>query len=116
MGGPFMPAGRPRKQVDEKQIEMLAGFGCTVAEIAGALGVSKDTLERNYAARIEKGREQAKISLRRMQFKSAEAGNVTMQIWLGKQLLGQKDHNVQEHAGIVGLQLVHSVPQPQREE
>jgi transcriptional regulator with XRE-family HTH domain len=111
-----MPAGRPRKQVDEQQIESLARIGCTVAEIAAALGVSKDTLERNYAAPIEKGREHAKISLRRMQFKSAEAGNVTMQIWLGKQLLGQKDHTVQENTGNVGLQLVHSVPQPQRKD
>ena len=32
-----------------------------------------------------------KMSLRRQQFKSAEAGNVTMQIWLGKQWLGQTD-------------------------
>ena len=32
-----------------------------------------------------------KISLRRWQFKSAEAGNVTMQIWLGKQYLGQRE-------------------------
>ena len=31
------------------------------------------------------------MSLRRQQFKSAEAGNVTMQIWLGKQYLGQTD-------------------------
>jgi hypothetical protein len=51
-----------------------------------------------------------------MQFKSAEGGNVTMQIWLGKQLLGQKDHTVQENMGNVGLQLVHSVPQPKRED
>jgi len=26
-----------------------------------------------------------------MQWKSAEKGNVTMQIWLGKQILGQAD-------------------------
>ena len=32
-----------------------------------------------------------KMSLRRQQFKSAEAGNITMQIWLGKQYLGQTD-------------------------
>ena len=32
-----------------------------------------------------------KMSLRRQQFKSAENGNVTMQIWLGKQWLGQTD-------------------------
>jgi hypothetical protein len=28
-----------------------------------------------------------------MQYTSAEAGNVTMQIWLGKQWLGQTDKN-----------------------
>jgi hypothetical protein len=111
-----MPAGRPRKQVDERQIESLVGIGCTVAEIAASCGVSKDTLERNYAALIEKGREHAKCSLRRMQFKSAESGNVTMQIWLGKQLLGQKDHTLAEQSGSIGLQLVHSVPQPKRED
>lgn len=44
-----------------------------------------------------------KISLRRMQFRSAENGSVPMQIWLGKQYLEQKekqevekstDHNI----------------------
>jgi hypothetical protein len=34
--------------------------------------------------------------LRRMQFESANKGNVTMQIWLGKQYLGQSDHPVNE--------------------
>ena len=32
-----------------------------------------------------------KMSLRREQWRSAEKGNVTMQIWLGKQWLGQTD-------------------------
>lgn len=38
-----------------------------------------------------------KASLRRMQFKSAEDGNVTMQIWLGKQMLGQRDKSEIDH-------------------
>jgi hypothetical protein len=50
--------------------------------------------------------------LRRTQFKSAEAGNVTMQIWLGKELLGQRDHTEQEHTGSVGGQLVDDCPRP----
>ena len=82
---------RPRKDVDEKQVERAAAIGCTVAEIAVVLGVSKDTLERRFAASIEKGRERGRRSLRRMQWKTAKAGNPTMQIWLGKQLLGQAD-------------------------
>ncbi len=31
------------------------------------------------------------ISLRRMQFKKAQVGNVPMLIWLGKQYLGQSE-------------------------
>lgn len=87
-----MPAGRPRKELDPKQVEKMASIGCTDKEIAVALNCSSDTLTRNFADHLEKGRENCKSSLRRMQWKSAQAGNVTMQIWLGKQLLGQKDH------------------------
>ena len=32
-----------------------------------------------------------KIKLRKLQWKSAEKGNVTMQIFLGKNILGQQD-------------------------
>ena len=32
-----------------------------------------------------------------MQWKSAEQGNVSMQIWLGKQMLGQSDKQEIEH-------------------
>jgi hypothetical protein len=31
------------------------------------------------------------MSLRRMQWEKAQTGNTTMLIWLGKQMLGQKD-------------------------
>jgi hypothetical protein len=82
---------RPRKPVDENTVQRLAGIGCTVAEIAAVTGVDKRTLERGYAASIEKGRERGKRSLRRMQWKAAKTGNVTMMIWLGKQLLAQAD-------------------------
>jgi hypothetical protein len=38
--------------------------------------------------RAEGGRK----SLRRMQYESATKGNIAMQIWLGKQYLGQRDN------------------------
>lgn len=94
---------RPRKQVDEEVIVRLARIGCTVAEIAAVTGCSKDTLERRFAASIEKGREQGRRSLRRMQWKAAKGGNVTMQIWLGKQLLGQTDKQETTHSGNLTL-------------
>lgn len=83
--------GRPLKQVDTDQIYTLAQLWCTQEEIAAHTGVSVDTLERNYADIIKKGKEEGKASLRRMQWRSALDGNVTMQIWLGKNILKQTD-------------------------
>lgn len=84
-------AGRPPADVDAEDVEKLAVLMCTMEEIAAHFNVSVDTLERNFADVIKRGRERGKESLRRMQWKSAMDGNVTMQIWLGKQILKQKE-------------------------
>ena len=83
---------RPKKhKIDKKQIEQLASFGCNNREMASFFGCSSDLLEKSYSEFITKGREKGKIRLRQMQWKAAEKGNVTMLIWLGKQVLGQTD-------------------------
>ncbi|MGA2265321.1 MAG: hypothetical protein ABSH10_02695 [Phycisphaerae bacterium] len=82
---------RPRKKLDPVLIEKLASVGNPVTAIATILGCSPDTLQRRFAAVIKKGRENANNSLRIKQFQLAMGGNVTMLIWLGKQLLGQSD-------------------------
>ena len=86
--------GRPKKFIDLEMVERLAHIQCTHAEIASALSVSVDTLTRNkhFAEVYKRGAEGGRKSLRRMQFESANRGNVVMQIWLGKQYLGQSDH------------------------
>ena len=85
-------AGRPKKyDLDTKQVIDLAGFGCTNTEMASFFGCSETTLTRNYGEYLTKGRDEGKIRLRQLQWTSAKKGNVTMQIWLGKQLLGQSD-------------------------
>ena len=83
--------GRPRKEIDEKQLQKLASMLCTMEEMDAFFDCSVDTLERNFAYTIKKGRNLGKMSLRRMQFEKAQSGNTTMLIWLGKQILGQKD-------------------------
>jgi hypothetical protein len=84
---------RPRKSIDYGLVESMAQIHCTQEEIAEVLGISVRTLQRRakFCRIYKKGREKGKASVRRMQFKSAEKGNVTMQIWLGKQILGQRD-------------------------
>ena len=93
--------GRPKKyNLDTKQVEQLAGYGCTDTEIASFFNISRTTLERNYEQYLTKGRESGKIRLRQMQWASAKKGNVAMLIWLGKQLLGQTDKQEINHVDL----------------
>jgi len=83
--------GRPPIQIDPEIVKNLAMIQCTTEEIASVLGVSKDTLERRFAATIKEGRETGRSSLRRHMWKKVEGGNVVMMIWLSKQILGMRD-------------------------
>ena len=88
-----------KDKINKAQFENLCGMWCTLIEIAEFFGVSEDTVESwckdTYGERFsdiyKKKCSKGNISLRRWQLKSAEKGNVTMQIWLGKQHLGQKE-------------------------
>ena len=85
--------GRPKKKLDYELVEKLASIHCTQEEIAEVLSVSARTLQRDreFCRIYKKGMQMGKISIRRAQFKKALDGDTSMLIWLGKQLLGQKD-------------------------
>ena len=89
--------GRKKIILDTEQIQRLASMQCTTKEIAFVLGVSIDTLNRNYKEHIELGKAEGKILLRRAQWRNAvEKDNVTMQIWLGKNILKQTDQPIDD--------------------
>lgn len=94
--------GRPKKNLSKEQwasVDYMCMIHCTGEEIAGVLGMDYDTLNRNcketkgmyISEYIKEKQNGGKMSLRRAQWKAAENGNVTMQIWLGKQWLNQTD-------------------------
>lgn len=89
--------GRPPIQINMDLVTTLSSLQCTDEEIAAALKVSVDTITRRKQAMPEfgealaSGKAMGRISLRRLQWQSAKNGNVAMQIWLGKQMLGQRD-------------------------
>ena len=88
---------RPKKyNLDTDQIKKLASLGCTNKEIGDFFGCSADLLEKSYSEFLTKGRAEQKLRLRQLQWKSAEKGNIVMQIWLGKQILGQSENNITE--------------------
>ena len=106
-----MAGGRPKLVIDYEQAEKLASIFCTQEEIASILDISVRTLQRDqeFCRIYQKGLDNAKMSLRRKQFKLADR-NTAMAIWLGKQYLGQTER--QETNNIEAtevLQLIKSV-------
>ena len=87
---------RPKKEIDEELLYKLALIHCTMIEMADIVGVSQDTLKRRYADIINKGKAEGKMRLRRKQVEVAMSGNHTMLIWLGKQMLGQRETPITE--------------------
>jgi len=95
----------PMKPMTEKELEQLINMiriQCTRDEICDILNMSDTTLNRrikeqgiegvdNFEALYKKHQGEGKASLRRAQWKAAQDGNPTMLVWLGKQMLGQKD-------------------------
>ena len=64
--------------------------------MAAWFGVSTRTIESRrkqpqFSEVMNRGRAKGRISVRRAQMKLLESGNGTMGVWLGKQLLGQRD-------------------------
>jgi hypothetical protein len=83
--------GANRKVVPPDEVWKLAAMGCTLEEMSEWFQVKPDTLKYNFADYIAKGRAELKRRLRSAQIKAAMGGNVTMLIWLGKNILGQSD-------------------------
>jgi len=91
--------GRPKIKIDWKEFDKLCELQCTKKEIASCFDCTPNTIVNRvkqekgmtfleyYGQKSAKG----KISLRRLQWQTAEKGNVVMQIFLGKQYLGQRD-------------------------
>src|SRR5262249_46978047 len=104
-----MPAGRPvgstkinHDDATLGRIKALAKIQCTQHEAASVLKVCPKTFD-NYLRNIKKvreawenGRGEGKVALRRLQWESAKR-SAAMQVWLGKQYLGQSDR--QEQSG-----------------
>lgn len=105
---------RPRKEIDYSILQALCRILCTGEECASILGIDYDTLNRGlkreghggFAEYYKRHSAEGKVSLRRMQFQAAQDGNVTMQIFLGKQCLGQSDK--QEISGRDGGPIKHA--------
>lgn len=95
---PKKKMGRPLTPINWEEFDKLCHLQCTQEEIAAWFNCDTETIIR--AVKREKKQTfegywkqkaaSGRISLRRAQWQLATSGNPTMLIWLGKQILGQK--------------------------
>ena len=109
-GGSRTGAGRKPLEIDLEQLEKLASLQCTDRELAAFYRCTTRTIEKRrkepaFKEALERGKAMGQISVRRAQMKLLEAGNATMGIWLGKQLLGQRDVTPVELTGSNGSEI-----------
>lgn len=96
-GPPKGEGGAPRKDIDINVLKRAASIGCTIDEIAALLGIGRQTLydhlkrDPELQQALDESRDQGRATLRRLQWQKANAGSDTMLIWLGKQMLQQRD-------------------------
>lgn len=83
--------GLQRRIVNPDDVYKLAQIGMTDSDIGRWFGIKDDTLRRNFAEMLTKGREEMKMTLRMAMFKNAVKGNAAVQIFLAKNLLGMSD-------------------------
>jgi len=90
---PKNKGGRPKTVIDYERVLELASIFCTQAEIATLIKVplSTCTHDEEFLRIYREGIEQAKTSIRRMQYETAKRGSTDMQKWIGKQYIGQSD-------------------------
>lgn len=111
-----MPAGRPKKPIDWSLVDKLCSIHCTGEEIASIVGVHYDTLNNrcnedlgcNFSEYYKKTSANGKMSLRRKQYEVAMSGNTSMLIWLGKNILGQRDHVENEIKDLPPIKIVRA--------
>lgn len=69
---------RPKKLINVEQLEKLAEKQWNIEQIAGFFGVSRDTLERRYAANIKDARNRGAAKLTDALYARALGGKVNL--------------------------------------
>ena len=101
--------GRSRIEIDLEEFEKLCRLHCTQEELAAWFNCSVSAIRDRVAKRKDyrdawnRGRAAGRVSLRRAQFAAALNGDRTMMVWMGKQLLDQKD-SVKETKSLIRVQ------------
>ena len=101
--------GRPQITINWRTVEEYLRAQCTGNEIAGLLGIHKDTLYdrcvevhgQNFSDYSANFKQKGQAELRAAMFRQSLEGNTSMQIWLSKNYLGMKDRTENENTHVI---------------
>lgn len=106
---------RPKEKLDIAEVEKLYGMQCTDEEVAAWFSISTRTIDRrkdkkDFREAMERGKAKGRVSLRRILFRLANAGNIAAAIFLAKNVLGYRDVVTNEHSGPGGGPIAINLP------
>ncbi len=88
--------GKPRRKFTNDQIYQMGQYalaGCKTNTIASLMGIPRETIDSrpDIQQLLTKKRAERKLRLLKQQNTAAQKGNPAILIWLGKNVLDQKD-------------------------
>lgn len=86
-----------RNEQTAEQVFRMAQVGASDRDIAYILGLPFGELVQNYRNELDTGRAHLRARLNAKQTELALQGSERMLVWLGKQLLGQRDTPTNDH-------------------
>ena len=113
--------GRPKLEIDWNYVGKMLEAGCFATGIAATIGVDESTLRKrcetdkklSFSEYSQQKKAKGDELLRQVQYQTAvgytdqnrvrHEPNTTMQIWLGKQRLGQTDKTEQHNTGEINV-------------
>lgn len=104
-----------QRPIDIELVRRLAALQLDDDELIEVLQVDRDLFEKVYQPAAQNGRAQGKTALRRMQWRTAMRGNVSMLIHLGNQYLAQSEKKSVDMTGKIDATLTLENPVDPRE-
>lgn len=92
-------------------VEENAAVGCTLADCARAVGLSKRTVQRRFRKEFNRGAGRCKVSVKKALHKAAMKGNVQAGIVLLK-VMGENPDKPQKNQGVQRVILVYEDGNP----
>ena len=92
-----------------KLVETSAGLGLPHEQIGALVGIDDKTLRLHYRKELDLGKAKASAQIAKTLFNKAQGGDTTALIWWTKAQMKWAETQKQEHSGVDGAPMQHSV-------